>query len=248
MIKALIVDNEKNSIDSLTLLINDYCSDIEIIGSAQTVKEAYSIIQTKHPDLIFLDVEMDGETGFDLLGLFKQPEFQVIFQSAHEKYALKAIKSSCLEYMLKPIHPNDLKNAIEKFNVFQKLQSHQKRFEILMENMHSTHSITKIAIPNNDGYVFLNVPEIIYCQSDNNYTLIFTSRGERVMSSKSLKEFEELFPADSFFRCHKSWFINLQHIQKYSRTDGSKVMMTNGVWIDISVRKREEFLKLFDKF
>lgn len=249
MIQAIIVDNEPNNIETLQLLIEEHCPSVSIVGTAATVAEAQKLILHLHPDIVFLDVELDGETGFDLLDLFSSPSFQVIFQTAHEKYALQAIKSSCLEYITKPIHSSDLIQAMNKYERYHKMEASQKRFEILLENIgNGNQALSKIAIPNADGYVFLNVSDIIYCQSDNNYTILYNSKGERIVSTKSLKEFEELLNPELFFRCHKSWLINLNHIQKYSRSDGSRVMMTNGNWIDIAVRKREEFLRLFDRF
>lgn len=249
MIKAIIVDDEKGNSDSLRELLNAYCKQVIVLESAQNLKDAVALIQNLHPDLVFLDVELRGEFGFGIFKEFPNPDFQVIFTTAHEKYALQAIKSSALEYLLKPIDYRELISAVEKFEKQQLMTISQKKISVLLENLgNDTQTFSKIAIPSADGYSFVNTNEIIFCQAEMNYTFVFTNKGEKILSTRNLKEFEELLNPSLFFRCHKSWLINLNFIKKYSRAEGTRVLMANDTWIDISVRKREEFLKLFDKF
>ncbi len=248
MTKAILVDDASSNLTTLTSLLKTYCPTIIVVATCSTITEAVNAIKQNQPALVFLDVELQNEMGFDLFNHFDAPTFEVIFTTAHEKYALQAIKSSCLEYLLKPIDYRELVNAIEKFERQQQLTINKKKIEVLLENVNSIQQkVNKIAIPNANGYVFLNTADILYCEADMNYTKVVTNTGDSFLSTKNLKEFEETLDFNIFFRCHKSWIINLDFIKQYSRIDGSRVQMINNQWIDISVRKRDEFLKLFQK-
>ncbi|HEU4718316.1 MAG TPA: LytTR family DNA-binding domain-containing protein [Bacteroidia bacterium] len=249
MIKTIIIDDEKGNVGSLKELLNAYCRQVAVVATAENVADAIRLIDAHKPELIFLDVELKKELGFDIFRHYPDPFFQVIFTTAHEKYALRAIKSSALEYLLKPVDYRELVRAVEKFEKQQHVTMSQKKISVLLENLgNDSQSFSKIAIPSSDGYSFVNTGEIIYCEADMNYTNVVTNKGEKILSTRNLKEFEEMLNPQVFFRCHKSWLINLNFIKKYSRTDGTRVLMANDAWIDISVRKREEFLKLFGKF
>jgi two-component system LytT family response regulator len=161
---------------------------------------------------------------------------------------LQEIKSSCLQYLLKPIDYRELISAIEKYEKTKLISQNQKKIETLVENTkNSEKTLSKIAIPNADGYSFIDISEIQYCEADLNYTKVFTINGISFLSTKNLKEFEELLSPLNFFRCHKSWLINLNFVKKYSRTDGNRVQMVDEKWIDISFRKKDDFLKIFTK-
>lgn len=248
MTKAILVDDAPSNLKTLNGLLKEYCPDISVVATCSTIKETEKAIKKNNPELIFLDVELQNELGFDLFELFPSPNFEVIFTTAHEKYALQAIKSSCLEYLLKPVDFRELVKAVEKFEKQQQLTINKRKIEVLLENVNSIHqTVNKIAIPNANGYVFFNTAEILYCEADMNYTKVVTNKNESFLSTKNLKEFEEMLDAEVFFRCHKSWLINLNYIKQYSRVDGTRVQMANDQWIDISVRKRDEFLKMFNK-
>lgn len=247
MIKAIIVDDDESNLKTLSSFLKGFCENVAIVATCKTIREAEVAINTCIPDLVFLDVEMQNEMGFDLFVIFPSPSFRVIFTTAHEQYALQAIKASCLEYLLKPIDYKELQAAVNKFETAQK-NVDDKKIETLIENTQTnSFDLSKIAIPCSDGYVFLNISEIQYCEADLNYTKVITNKGESFMSTKNLKEFEELLNTHGFFRCHKSWLINLDFVKRYSRTDGNRVLMANEKWIDISFRKKEEFLKIFTK-
>jgi two-component system LytT family response regulator len=247
MIRVLIIDDEAVCINLLSKQLEQSGKSISIVGSANSITEAIEKIERLSPELIFLDVELKGETGFELFAKFPNPDFQVIFTTAHSKYAVRAIKSSCLEYLLKPIDKTELLASIQKYEKLKQVSLNQQRLEILMENIHNgTDTINKIAIPNYENLVFVNVNEIIYCEADLKYTTIYTSRGEKIVSSKNLKEYEELLPPTVFFRSHKSYLINLNFVKKFFRSE-SYVQLLNGLQIDISHRKKDEFLKRFEK-
>jgi two-component system LytT family response regulator len=246
MTKAILVDDAPSNLRTLEGLLNEYCPEIQVIETCGTIADAVKAIKTHNPDLIFLDVELQNELGFNLFDIFPSPAFEVIFTTAHEKYALQAIKSSCLEYLLKPIDYRELIKAVEKFEKQNQLTINEKKIEILLENVNNVQqTVNKIAIPNANGYVFLNTDEILYAEADMNYTKVITNKHDSYLSTKNLKEFEEMLDPNIFFRCHKSWLINLNYIKQYSRSDGTRVQMQNDQWIDISVRKKDEFLKLF---
>lgn len=248
MINVIIIDDDRGNIKYLQGLLKEYYPSVNVAASSCNLKDALSQIEKHNPEIVFLDVELEGEMGFDLFKTLTHPDFEVIFTTAHEKYALQAIKSSCLEYLLKPIDYRELIKALDKYVEYKKSVVNQKKLDVLLENMASTKSaIAKMAIPVSDGYQFLDVSEIVYCEADGNYTKVFTKQEGNFLSTKTLKEFEETLDGQQFFRCHKSWVINLNFIKKYSRSEGNRVQMINDKWIDISVRKREEFLKLFEK-
>jgi len=248
MINAVIIEDDKNNIDVLSGLLAKFCPEVNLCGSALAVPEGITLINEKHPDLVFLDVELGNDTGFDIVRRFPSPSFKIIFTTAHEQYAFKAIKASCIEYLLKPIDYRELQEAVKKFGQQKNLSMNQKKIEVLLDNLgNSPSAFSKLAIPTSDGYSFLNANEIMYCQADLNYTIINTSKNERLVSSKNLKEFEELLNPSVFFRCHKSYIINLNFIKKYNRAESS-VLMANETHIDLAVRKKDDFLKLFEKF
>ena len=247
MIKAILIDDETGNLELMKGLLQTYCTQVTVMAQATTINTAAALIEQHQPDLVFLDVEMNNESGFDLFKHFPKPNFQVIFATAHEKYALQAIKSSCLEFLLKPIDHRELTTAVEKFEK-QQVTINQKKIEILLANIGNVkQQLDKIAIPTTDGFIFLNTNDLLYCEASNNYTIFCTNKNERITSSKTLKEYEEMLNPEVFFRCHKSWLINLNGVKKFSRTEGFRVQMQNDTWIDISVRKKEEFLKIFEK-
>lgn len=247
MIKVVLVDDEPGNLELMQEMLQQYCKNVKVCAAATTIKNAVELINTHQPDLVFLDVEMKNETGFDLFKHFPKPGFQVIFATAHEKYALQAIRSSCLEYLLKPIDHRELSVALEKFER-QQVNINQKKIEILLSNIgNSKQQLDKIALPTSDGFVFLNTSDLLYCEASSNYTIFCNNKNERFVSAKTLKEYEGMLNPEVFFRCHKSWLINLNAVKKFSRSEGFRVQMQNEEWIDVSVRKKEEFLKIFEK-
>ena len=184
--------------------------------------------------------------GFDLFQYFSAPDFEVVFTTAHEKYALKAIKSSCYDFLLKPIVIQELVSVVSKLEK-EKSKAGPGNVNVLLDNIKSKdHQIHKMAIPSSDGYVFINVDEIISLEADGKYTKITTNTGVNSLSTKNIGEFEEMLDQSTFFRTHKSWIINLNHVKKFMKAD-SRVVMSNDIIADVSTRKKDDFLKLFDK-
>lgn len=247
MVRTIIVEDNKENALYLQKMLHKHFAEFTVIGHAENIEQGVKLISQVQPDLVFLDVELGNDTSFDLLNKFNNPSFAVIFQTAHEHYALKAIKMSCLEYLLKPVALEDLQAAIQKFYVHRNVLLNQKRIEILLDNIavSDKENVQRITIPVQDKFVFVNVRDIIYCKSDVNTTMVITSKGERICSTKSLKSFEEILPTN-FFRCHKSIILNTLCVKSFNKHNNIIVMINNDE-LEVSFRKKEEFYKLFHK-
>jgi len=242
MINCIIVDDEVRSRDALAKLLSKHCPDLNIVAKAEDVETAKDCILKMQPELVFLDVEMSGNNGFDLLNEIKLINFDIIFVTAHEGFAVKAFRYSAIDYLTKPIDYRLLIEAVNKFKQKQKVELKQQRFELLIENLaNNPHQCNRIAIPNPNGFEMINISDIIFCQADGNYTNIHLLSGLQILSSKTLKHFEDLLPKKTFFRIHKSFLININLIEKYERADGFRVIMKNKVVLEVSERNRKGF-------
>jgi len=244
MITALIVDDEKKNHESLLGLLKEYCPTVKVIGQASSVEEALQSISKQKPQLVFLDVEMPNGTGFDLLRKVPTIDFKIIFVTAHAHYAIKAIRFSAVDYILKPIDTDDLVHAVEKVTA-ELGSSEPSQYNALLENLNTT-STYKIAIPVKDGYAFLMPEEIIRLHADGAYTHIHTAE-EKFTGTKNIKEYEDLLSEYGFFRSHNSHLINLKHVKRFSRLDGYFVHMSDNSVAEISRRKKEEFIGMMSK-
>lgn len=245
MIQAIIIDDEQHCIDRLSQMLHEYCKySVELAGTFKNVKDGIAAIENLRPQLVFLDVQIGDETGFDLLQQLKQISFDVIFTTAHDKYAVKAFKFSALDYLLKPIDPDDLQQAIERFKNKTSANGINQKFETLFHNLKSTGvSSKKISVATITGFEFLNVGDILRCQSDVNYTTLFLTNKRKLMVAKTLKEFEELLTDYNFYRVHNSHLINLSYIKSYNKGKGGYVTMNDDSEIEVSTRRKEDFLK-----
>jgi two-component system LytT family response regulator len=218
-----------------------------VVGNADSIGPAEELIRKMKPDLVFLDVEMPFGNGFDLLEKFEKINFSVIFSTAYDHYAVKAIKINALDYLLKPVDINDLKIAVGK--VEGKLKESNSdttwQLEALLNNIKEKGLVKKIAVPSLNGLTFINIEEIVRCESDVNYTNIFLTDRKKITVSKPLKEYEELLSEYNFFRIHNSALINMIHVKQYIKGEGGYLVMSDGVSVEVSRRKKAEFL---DKF
>ncbi len=244
MIKAIIVDDELGARESLSKMVEKNCKQIEIVGKADSMKTAYELITTLNPDLVFLDIEMPKGNAFDLLEKFKQINFHIIFTTAYDHYAIKAIKFSAVDYLLKPIDPEELVAAIEKFEskLGQKSELNQQ-FKALLSNVRPENKLKKVGIPDGEGLVFINLSDIIRCDSDGNYTYFLLTNGKRIVASRTLGEYEQLFSDDNFFRVHRSHLINLEHVKKYIKGEGGYVVLSDNSQVEVSRRNKNDFLE-----
>ncbi len=243
-IKAIIVDDELGARESLSKMIEKNCKQIEIVAKADSMKAAYDTITALNPDLVFLDIEMPNGNAFDLLEKFKQINFNIIFTTAYDHYAIKAIKFSAVDYLLKPIDPEELVTAVERLeNKLGQKTELDKQFKTLLSNVRPENKLKKVGIPDGDGLVFINLSDIIRCDSDGNYTYFILTSGKKIIASRTLGEYENLFSDESFFRVHRSHLINLEHVKKYIKGEGGYVIMSDNSQVEVSRRNKNDFLE-----
>jgi two-component system LytT family response regulator len=244
--KAVIVDDEQDARDTLMGLLDAYCPEVEVIALAETAADGVVQIKKHQPDLVFLDVEMPGGTGFDLIEAFDQLNFEVIFTTAHSNYVLKALKISAIDYLLKPIDTKELRAAVDKAQQSIDKDKINRKLETFIANLKVTESQEqKIVIPSAQGFRVAPIKEIIRCQSDRNYTYVHFVDGTYELASKTLKEFDEMLSGNNFFRTHQSHLINLNFVKNYMKGKQSAVLLTDGSEIEIARSKKEEFLARF---
>ena len=241
MLQTLIIDDEKRGRELLRMVLSTHCPEVKVIGEASNIKEAYNLIVQTDPDLIFLDIEMPGGTGFDLLSKFDEINFEVIFVTAFDKYAIKAIKFSAMDYLLKPVDEEELVKAIKKVEENQNKKSNKERINNLVSNVKKTSDNQKIGLTSSDGLEFIEIKTILRCEADGKYTSVFLHDGKKLLVSKNLKEFEDLLTDYNFFRIHHSHLVNLDYIKKYQSGRGGYVVMSDGSTITVSQRKKEDF-------
>ncbi len=245
MIRALIIEDEQHCIDRLTSLITDRCKDsVLLLGAFTSVEDGKQAIAKHQPDVVFLDVQIKDKTGFDLLQHLNDVKFEVIFTTAFEKYAVQAFKFSAIDYLLKPVDPDDLLRAVDKLK--EKLAGGEmsQKLDVLFHNLKSIEGASKrISIPTINGLIFLQVADIIRCQSDVNYTDIFLRDRKKITVARTLKDFEELLIEYNFYRVHNSHLINLAHIKEYNKGKGGYVSMVDGSEVEVSSRRKADFLK-----
>ena len=244
MITAIIVDDEKHASNRLFNLLKTYCSDVQVIATCNNIESAYKQITLLKPQVVFLDIQINDVTGFDLLKKFKQINFGVIFKTAFEKYAVQAFRFSAVDYLLKPVDPDDLIEAVNKIKNIQIQHKILENLDIISQNMlHFRKHDKKISVPTTQGLEILNIQDITHCKSDINYTTIFLNNEKRITVAKTLKEFERLLSPYNFCRVHTSYLVNLSFIKSYNKGKGGTIKLNNGTEIDVSVRKKEEFLR-----
>ena len=244
--RAIIIDDEKKGREILKSLIETYCKEVEIIVQACNAEEGYELIQKHEPDVVFLDVEMPSGDGFSLLERFDEITFQIVFTTAFDDYAIKAIKFHALDYLLKPIDIDELRVAVE--NVKKALQEERGTNNRYMEMLQSRKENTgKLALPIKDGIVYLSISEIIRVESDGAYSIFYTDCGKKHLSSKNLGEYEDILPGFGFFRVHRSHIVNVKKIKKFIRSDGNFIEMEDGSRVEIARRKKDEFLEMMNQ-
>ena len=248
MIKALIIDDEKSSRDTLRGFVENYCKEVQIIGESETAEQGIEQIKKLHPHLIFLDIELPLGSGFDLLEAFKHADFEVIFTTAHDQYALQAIKVCALDYLLKPISSADLITAVAKIRQRGLSGTTKPQIGAFVDNISNLDKqLSKIVLPTLDGFLVIKISDIIRCEADKNYTWFILINKEKILVSKTLKEFEELLHDMDFIRVHQSHLINASHVQRYIKGSGRYVKMSDDSIIEVSRRKKELLMERFLK-
>ena len=247
-LKVFIVDDEYQSRNLLSKLLSEHIPDIVVAGQASNVADAIAGIREFDPGLLFLDIEMNGETGFDLLRKIEKRKFKIIFVTAHDAYALKAFRFNAVDYLLKPIVLEELKDAVGKVmnQMPEKEMTSDAQLENLAQFIRNPKKVNdKIAVPTSDGFVLISLPEIVFCKANGNYTEFHLTGKKQLLSSYTLKQYHELLVEQNFFRAHRSFLVNLSHVKMYRRGEGGTIVMNDGSEIELSRQNKEAFFQLF---
>lgn len=245
-LKAIIIDDESNAIEALTLAIKNNTSDIEIVATTDKATIAPELIIKYQPDFIFIDIEMPGMSGFDILESIPDIEFDVIFVTAFDHYALKAIKANAIDYILKPIKIAEIIQAIAKVRERKLQEVSQANLLNKLKNQIKNNSVEQVKITTLSGIDFIDSKKVIRIEASGAYSILFLDRAKQHLVSKSIKEVEKLFTQPSFFRTHRSHIINLNHVQRYSFANGGVIIMSDDAKIPLSRRQKDKFHEVMD--
>ncbi len=237
-ITSIIVDDERNGRENLAGILTGHCPEIRVAGLASSVAEAISLITKYRPQLVFLDIEMPGGNGFKLLEAFDSYPFEVIFVTAYDHYAIKAIRFSAADYILKPVNTDELTEAVERVSLRIRQKQENERIKFLQQNLHRPDS-PKIGLPVGDRVEYVPVGSIIRCKGEGNYTSVIFPDKKPVLVAKTLVEFEELLAEHGFIRVHKTHLVNLKHVTAYIRDEGGSIILSNGDRVTVSRRRKD---------
>ena len=249
MIRAILIDDESNSLEMMEWLLKTYCPQVIVEAMCDSGEKGIEAIRQYKPDLVFLDIEMPHMNGFDMLEQFDKLFFDVVFCTAYDQFAIKAFRYSALNYLLKPVDPDDLKETIRRLEE-KKSSPSKEQIDLLLQHIRQPASpaVQRIALTTGDGLIFVETSDILYCQAESNYTNVVLVGGKKILVSKVLKDIDETLSGNDFYRVHNSYLINLNHIQKFVRGEGGYIIMDDGANIGISRSRRQEFMDLFSRF
>ncbi|MCB0772886.1 MAG: LytTR family DNA-binding domain-containing protein [Flavobacteriales bacterium] len=250
-IRALIVDDEADARENLRLMLEEHCPQVEVVGMAATANEARALIESEAPQALFLDIKMPGEDGFSLLRSLPEPHLPVVFTTAYDEFALRAFKENALDYLEKPIDPDELDRAVGKLlhTVGDPgLIRRQGEGIQAMVNDPGSPLSSRVAVPGRDGLVLLRHEDILYLEASDSYTVVHAKGGKRTISSKHIRVFENNLDPRKFFRVHKSYIINLEHLASFSRSEGNMAVLDNGALVPVSRRRLPELLAMINTF
>jgi two-component system LytT family response regulator len=244
VIKAVIIEDEINGLNNLKSLLAEHCEEVEIIGTAESVEEGYKLLSNPrlNPDVAFLDISLPDGLVFQLLNRLKPVSFDVIFVTAYEDYAIKACEYSSIGYVMKPIDPDTLVEAVSRIQP-DKQNEIDKRLDIFQNYMNNPNAFTKMSISALDGIYFVNIKDVVRFEAEDNYTHIFLDGGERITASKTIKAYEDMLAPFNFYRVHKRHVINLNYMRKFVKGDGGYLIMDDDIKIEVSRRRRPAFME-----
>ena len=246
-INAIIIEDEKRSRETLHGLLRLYCTNVNIVAEAEGIQSGKELIDLHKPDLIFLDIQMPDGSGFKLLEMFEKIDFGIIFTTAYDQYAIRAIRYSAIDYLLKPIFPDDLIAAVDRAAQILRFGGYKENVDTLLNNINKPPGdLPKIVLSTAEQIHVIRIKDIIRCEADNYYTLFFFMDGTRLMVSKTLKENEEMLSEFSFIRPHKSHLVNAVYIKTFNKQDGGYIVMTDGSHVPVSRRKKEKMLEIIN--
>jgi two-component system LytT family response regulator len=247
--KTIIIEDEQKSREMLAGIIKKNCPTVDIVGLAKNVKEGVDLIKSLNPDLVFLDVSMPDGSGFDLLEQVQGNKFELIFATASDQYAIRAIKYSACDYLLKPIDIDELKVAVDKAGQKKAIAPPtMENLQFLIQQLKKPDdNFQKITLPTGNAFEIVNLKDIIRCEADTSYTIFYLSDKRKLMVSAGLKHYEDLLPEHDFIRVHHHHLINMNHVQRFLKVDGGYAVMSDGTQIEISRRKKDSFLERLNK-
>ena len=246
MIRTVVIEDEEHSRKMLMEMLHEHCRDIKVVADADSVRTGLNAITEHRPELVFLDIELQSETSFAILEKLPEINFELVFTTAFDHCALKAIKFCAIDYLLKPIDLNELQVAVVKAEKRLNREYLNKNLEVLLNNIKSvSQNNHRIALSTLEGLLFVNVRDILYCESSGPYTKFVFKQANKIITSRHLKEYEDLLSGYEFFRIHKSYLVNLQEIQKYIRGDGGHLIMSDGAILNVSKQRKENFLRIY---
>jgi len=243
MLRSIIIDDEPQNASLLKNDLDAHCPSVQIVSICHSAKEGIMAIKKEKPDLVFLDIEMPWMNGFEMLEMLEDISFSVIFTTAHDQFAAKAFRISAVDYLLKPIDANDLKEAVKKAQEKIEQQQGHANIENLLRNIKQPSSQQKLALPYRDGYEFVEVTHIIYCQAEGAYTKVFLDNKKYIVVSKTLGDIEELLPTEIFQRIHHSTVVNLDYVTHFVRSDGGYVKLQTGESLIVSKSRKESVME-----
>lgn len=240
-ITAIIIDDEKGGRNYFSNLLKENCPQVELIGVADSMKSGVELLNNKNPDILFLDIELPGGSGFKLLERLRSINFQLIFTTAYSEYAHRAFRYAAVDYLLKPVEIDLLKEAIQKATEQRSNQSLDERLAVMLHNMGSTKA-KKIILPKNGGYEVVNLEDIVHCKAEGNYTQVYLQNEQKILVSKNMKEIEEMLVSDLFFRTHQSYLVNLQFVIRFTKGKWGEIELSNGSVVPLARSKKQEFV------
>ena len=251
MIKTIIVDDEPRGINTIKKILELYCTDVQLIETCTDADSAKEKILQLEPDLVFLDIAMPGKTSLTMLSEMKNISFQIIFVTAHNEYSLQAFKYSAVDYLLKPVHEDLLINAVQRAS--KRIQDGlvNRNVETLLHNIQQTKTTKdiKLCIPSLKGFQVIRLSDIIFCESETSYTVFHLTDNQKLVSSKPIFEYEQMLETNDFVRIHRSYLVNINHVVEYRRGEGGTVVLQNGAELEVSRRKKDNFIAVMkDKF
>lgn len=246
MIKAIIIDDIEQARITLKKDLETYAKDVQVIGEANGVVEGAKLLKTVQPDLLFLDIQMQDGSGFDLLDILKEINFKIIFITASDAHAIKAFRYAAIDYLMKPVDPDELTSALTKFKS-HKINENEK-YKLLNESLKNNNKPhERLALHTQDKIHIVNINDIIRCESSINYTEFFFNGGKKLLVTKTLKDFEDLLSDQGFFRIHQSHLVNTKFIKEFVKTDGGYIIMNDGSNVPVSTRKRPGVVKMLEE-
>ncbi|GJM33209.1 MAG: DNA-binding response regulator [Saprospiraceae bacterium] len=246
MIKAVIIDDVPQAIASLQQDLRDYCPEVEVTDTADGVVNGAKLLRKQKPDILFLDVQLGDGTGFDLLDILSEIPFKVIFTTSSDAFAVRAFRMAAVDYLLKPVQPDELQEAVGRAK--ELLGEQPKQLDLLKNTLNGKEGNKRIALHTLDKIHLIELEQIIRCEAQGNYTTFYLNDGQKIMVTKTLKEYDRILSEVGFLRVHQSHLINLKQIQAFVKTDGGYLLMRGGNRIPVSVRKRAEVVKMLDRF